>query len=398
MNKLAKGLNITGNTVSSRDDAFFYHMISGKNGIYNYGNKMNFQTVSANLIRIKDGMAQVQGRNYIIYPSETVDVAVESGTQGNKRNDIIVLEFTKTSSNETMEIKCIKGNPSTGDVTDPQITQQDTLSSGTKYQLPLYRVKLNGINIEGVDDLRIYIPSINDIIENSINYLELDGSTIAIDKNWNDLESNKIYLVNGTCKTSLNAPIDGDLKGVLIYGNMENGAFQFYLPRVTKEKIYVRGKYGGQWNGWISSADGGNASKLGNQFPSYYATKQSVDNINTKLQKNFNQNRIELTNSSYYPTVVCYRSGQAVSMKCAGTLEKEVPADAPYCVGIESMMPEEFRPNTDIIAYPNISFAGKNIKVEIKSTGRVNFYANEKLPKGFGLNMHFTYMTGKSNF
>lgn len=165
---MAKALNIKGNTVSAKDDAFLYHMISGKNGVFNYGNKMDFQTVSANLIRIKDGMAQIQGRNYIIYPSETVDVAVESGTQGNKRNDIIVIEFTKTSSNETMEIKCIKGNPSTGNATDPQIVQQDTLSSGTKYQLPLYRVKLNGINVDGVDDLRYILQNIFDIVSGNV--------------------------------------------------------------------------------------------------------------------------------------------------------------------------------------------------------------------------------------
>lgn len=126
--------------------------------------------------------------------------------------------------------------------------------------------------------------------------------------------------------------------------------------------------------------------------------KDEVDVLKSSLKNQFNQNRIELTNSSYYPPVICYRSGQAVYMKCAGTLSKEVPANAPYCVGLESMMPEAFKPNVDIIAYPNISYAGKNIKVEILKTGRVNFYTPEKLPVGFGLNMHFTYMTGKSNF
>lgn len=85
-------------------------------------------------------------------------------------------------------------------------------------------------------------------------------------------------------------------------------------------------------------------------------------------------------------------------MKCAGALEKEVPANAPYVVGIESMMPEEFRPNANIVAYPNISFSGKNIKIEISETGRVTFVSPEKLPVGFGLNLHFTYATGKSNF
>lgn len=79
-------------------------------------------------------------------------------------------------------------------------------------------------------------------------------------------------------------------------------------------------------------------------------------------------------------------------------MEKEVPANAGYVVGVESMMPEEYRPNADITAYPNISFAGKNIKIEIKTTGRVIFTSPETLPAGFGLNMHFAYMTGKSNF
>lgn len=255
------------------------------------------------------------------------------------------------------------------------------------------------LNLEGVQYLWSKINAKFSAIQKKFDkYLELDGTTIATNKNWDDLEVNKIYLVNGSYQTSLNAPITGDLKGVLLYGNMDNGAFQIYLPRVTSEKIYVRGKYGGTWNGWISSADGGNASKLGSQLPAYYATKTSVDNLNTKLKDNLNQNRIELTNSSYYPTAICYRSGQMVYMKCAGTLTKQVPADAGYVIGLENMMPEEFRPNQDITAYPNISYAGKNIKVEIKTTGRVIFTTPEALPVGFGLNLHLVYATGKSNF
>ena len=126
--------------------------------------------------------------------------------------------------------------------------------------------------------------------------------------------------------------------------------------------------------------------------------KDEIDKIENSLTDNLNQNRIELTNSSYYPDAICYRSGQIVYMKCSGTLEKEVPANAPYVIGIESMMPEAFRPNVNIVTYPNISLGGKNIKVEILTSGRVIFTSPEKLQVGFGLNMHFTYMTGKSNF
>ena len=175
---MAKGINLDGSIVSARDDAFIYNALAGKSGIYNYGNKFTQVVVSANLIRIKDGIALLQGRNYVIYPSETVDVTIDNGTQGTKRNDIIVVEFERTSSKETITIKVVKGTPvSSGNAADPALTQQDTLASGTKYQLPLYRVRLDGINISAVNDLRIYIPSLSksiQFISDTEDYVEVE--------------------------------------------------------------------------------------------------------------------------------------------------------------------------------------------------------------------------------
>lgn len=174
---MPKPINIEGSTVAARDDAFIYQAITGKSGLFNYGNKMSHTVVSSNLIRIKDGIAQVQGRNYVIYPSEVVDVTIENGTQGNKRNDLIVLEFAKTSSKEEMSIKVVKGTASTGTASDPVLTQQDTLASGTKFQFPLYRVKIDGITISAVDDLRIYIPTLAksiQLVKETDEYVEVE--------------------------------------------------------------------------------------------------------------------------------------------------------------------------------------------------------------------------------
>lgn len=96
----------------------------------------------------------------------------------------------------------------------------------------------------------------------SIELMIVDGSTVSIEKDWNDLESNKIYLTSGTYKTSLNAPINGNLSGVLIYIEMTNGAVQIYLPRLESQKIYSRGKYSSSWRDWICSADNGDASTI----------------------------------------------------------------------------------------------------------------------------------------
>lgn len=169
---MARGLNLPNSTISPQDDAFLYHVMTGLNGVFRYGNMMAYNLESVNNIQILDGFAQIQGRNYIIYPSETVDVTITSGSQGTYRYDLVCLQFTKDSDSETMELVCVEGTETEGTPTDPTLTQDDTLSSGTIYQMPLYRVRLDGINVDGVDDLREYIPSLYDVYMGTNFFLE----------------------------------------------------------------------------------------------------------------------------------------------------------------------------------------------------------------------------------
>lgn len=119
-----------------------------------------------------------------------------------------------------------------------------------------------------------------------INIVTVDGSTVSTEKDWNDLEPNKIYLTSGTYKTSLNAPIDGNLGGVLIYMNMTNGAVQIYLPRIESQKLYVRGKYSSAWRSWICSADNGNASTIGGISISDIVQKSDSGLLNFPVKNN----------------------------------------------------------------------------------------------------------------
>lgn len=98
-------------------------------------------------------------------------------------------------------------------------------------------------------------PSVRAVNEGLAKHIELDGSIIAKDKNWNDLEMNKIYLVSGTYQTSLNAPIDTNLTGMLIYMSVPNGASQIVIPRIVSGKVYIRGKSSNAWNDWICVQD-----------------------------------------------------------------------------------------------------------------------------------------------
>ena len=155
---MGKQLNVENSVVSAKDDALFYNAMIQKNGVWKYGNELNYEIISANQINIKDGFVTAQGRNYVIYPNEVDSLTIENGKANTKRHDLIVYEVSKTSEGEKVGLKVVKGTNATTPV-DPNLIQEDTLASGSIYQMPLYRVRLNGINVEGVDDLRELIDS-----------------------------------------------------------------------------------------------------------------------------------------------------------------------------------------------------------------------------------------------
>lgn len=128
-----------------------------------------------------------------------------------------------------------------------------------------------------------------------ITLLTLDGTVVGTDKNWNDLDVNKVYLTSGNYSKSLNAPIDGNLVGMLIYIGVPNGAIQLYIPRIETGKMYIRGEYSSEWRDWICSADGGNASTVGEVGISDIVQKSISGLLNFPV-KNNNGLNIGLTN------------------------------------------------------------------------------------------------------
>lgn len=128
-----------------------------------------------------------------------------------------------------------------------------------------------------------------------IRLLTINGALIKETENWNDLDINNVYLTSGNYSKSLNAPIDGNLGGMLIYIGVPSGAIQLYIPRIETGKMYIRGKYSSEWRDWICSADGGNASTVGNVGISDIVQK-SISGLSKFPTKNNNGLNIGLTN------------------------------------------------------------------------------------------------------
>lgn len=125
--------------------------LAGITGLDSYvfptGNQLKATLVDANTVTIGTGAGSLQGSRFRCSTITTVNI--QSGTQGQFRRDIIGLHFSReTSGREGLEFQVLTGKPasSEGAAADPAYTAGDLLKGDAEAFMPLYRIKLSGIN------------------------------------------------------------------------------------------------------------------------------------------------------------------------------------------------------------------------------------------------------------
>ena len=114
--------------------------------VLNVHDKLKITVVSANKVTIGTGELVMQGRH--VSQGTPEDLIVTNGSQGQKRNDLIVCRYAKGSQNiESAKLVVVRGTPTTGTPTDPAVNTTSPLDGGTTYDMPLYRIPLDGITI-----------------------------------------------------------------------------------------------------------------------------------------------------------------------------------------------------------------------------------------------------------
>nr|DAL46897.1 MAG TPA_asm: hypothetical protein [Caudoviricetes sp.] len=104
--------------------------------VLEYGDDFELTMQSANSATLGTGVGMVGGKRF--WNQAATGLTIQSGTQGQKRNDLVVARYAKTSAGiESITPVVIKGTPTTGTAADPKVTAND---------LKLWRVPLNGIN------------------------------------------------------------------------------------------------------------------------------------------------------------------------------------------------------------------------------------------------------------
>ncbi len=108
-------------------------------------NQMTAEMQTANKVRVGTGDLVMDGR--VVTNEAAVDLTVESGTSGYKRNDLVVCRYTKNASTgvEKFAAEVVKGTPTTGTAADPKVTEGDISSGSASAVMPLWRIPLDGI-------------------------------------------------------------------------------------------------------------------------------------------------------------------------------------------------------------------------------------------------------------
>lgn len=123
--------------ISSDDLAALNTAAVGKaDCVLEYGDDFALTMASANSATLGTGVGMVCGKRF--WNQAATSLTVQPGTQGQKRNDLIVARYAKTSAGiESITPVVIKGTPSADTAADPEVTAND---------LKLWRIPLDGIN------------------------------------------------------------------------------------------------------------------------------------------------------------------------------------------------------------------------------------------------------------
>lgn len=133
--------------ISSDDLAALNTATVGKaDCVLKYGNDFALTMESANAATLGTGVGMVGGKRF--WNQAPVSLTVQSGTQGQRRNDLVVARYAKTSAGiESIEPAVVKGEPVAGEPADPETTADD---------LKLWRIPLDGISIG--EPVRLFEP------------------------------------------------------------------------------------------------------------------------------------------------------------------------------------------------------------------------------------------------
>ena len=152
--KLITGHSGEAHITAADDGAFNAIVYTDGKFVFDTGKKFAIEKLSDNSVRIYDGYAMNQGRKLGIEKDDYEELVLENGMQNKKRADLIVIRYARDVDTgiESAELAVITGL-SGSEYEDPEMLQGDIVAGDIEDDMPLYRIRFNGLEMEGIDPL-----------------------------------------------------------------------------------------------------------------------------------------------------------------------------------------------------------------------------------------------------
>lgn len=226
------------------------------------GNQLKATMSNANTIAVQSGDAVLNGRH--VHLTGTTTATVQSGTQGQKRNDLAVLRYTKntTTGVETCSLVVLKGTPTTGTPADPAHNTGSILDGVATADMPLYRIPLDGITVGTLVPLFNVLKPMKDV---------WDSLTQRVKTAWRvPYSSNNVLLARMGSLCIMTGNVKFNQSGGNNYSKASETLPAGYRPTQVNTMIGRFTYDGGQFN--LLSQPSGEVTMLGNPGSAYACT------------------------------------------------------------------------------------------------------------------------------
>lgn len=224
--------------IYAEDDAAIYQSLFGEDGVSSVGQACKATVLSNNKVRVADGVICVGGHFARIPYGDYIDCEIENGQSGQNRNDIIVARFETTGTGGIDTYTCeVKKGMAGSTATDPEIVQEDLYKAGKVRELPLYRVKIEGLSITAVEQL-FTLRKTNEELEKELVSL---NSNIKILNSKND-NGHALKVFNASENLAYGCWDDGLYRYGGYYGN---GAPSDWAGIMLVSVIFINGEING---------------------------------------------------------------------------------------------------------------------------------------------------------
>lgn len=175
--------------------------------ILDVGDQLAIEVISANEVRIRDGVLCMNGCVANITEGAYDSCEISNGTQGMQRRDLIVARYTKDAETnvEDISLVVIEGTPAASSPADPSYNNGDIQQGDSPVDFPLYRVNINGVNVSGTTLLasKVRTQAETDTLLGSTSISSIGNGTVtgAISTLNSNLNTSTIDSVDSTSKT-----------------------------------------------------------------------------------------------------------------------------------------------------------------------------------------------------